>query len=104
MTDKVQKIREMVERKLDIMQYQVHRKDAYKELKSILDYIDSLQEEPVSEDLEKYSALIADELPQGVALTPNGEFDIAGVRRLIIDACKYGAQWQEEKSMNISCQ
>jgi hypothetical protein len=39
--------------------------------------------EPVSEDLEDYSALIADELPQGIALTSNDEFDIASVRKLI---------------------
>ena len=44
--DKIQKIREEVENKLEVMQYQVHRKDAYKELKCVLDYIDSLQEEP----------------------------------------------------------
>ena len=42
MTDKVQKIREEIARKLDAMQYQVHRIDAYKEFKSILNYIDSL--------------------------------------------------------------
>jgi len=49
--DKVQKIREEIEKKLEIMQYQVHRKDAYKELKDVLAYIDSLQEEPVSDRL-----------------------------------------------------
>ena len=47
--DKVQKIREEVEKKLEVMQYQVHRKDAYKELKDVLAYIDELQKEPVSE-------------------------------------------------------
>ena len=51
----------------------------------------------VSGDLEEYSALITDELPQGIALTSNGEFDIASVRKLIIDACKHGAQWNEGK-------
>jgi len=61
-------------------------------------YVDA-DEEPVSEDLEEYSALIADELPQGIVLTSNGEFDITSVRKLIIDACKHGAQWQKEKMM-----
>ena len=55
------------------------------------------KEMPVSEDLEEYSALIADELPQGTALTSNGEFDIASVKKLIIEACKYGAKWQKEQ-------
>ena len=33
MTDKIQKIREEVGKKLEVMQYQIHRKDAYKEIK-----------------------------------------------------------------------
>ena len=55
MKDKVQKIREEIAKKLEVMQYQIHRKDAYKELKSILNYMDSLQDEPVrrtSTDIE----------------------------------------------------
>lgn len=59
-----------------------------------------MQEEPVSEDLEDYSALIADEIPQGIALTSNGEFDIASVRKLIRAACKLGAQWKKKQMMN----
>ena len=53
MTDKIQKIREEIAKKLEVMQYQAHRIDAYKELEGVLVYIDSLQEEPVSEDLEE---------------------------------------------------
>lgn len=49
--DKVQKIREEIGKKLEMMQYQVHRKDAYKELKDVLAYIDSLQEELVSDNI-----------------------------------------------------
>ncbi len=69
-------------------------------IRKVEDIINSLEvkkakENPVSKDLEEYSTLIADELPQGTALTPNGEFDIASVRKLIKDACKLGAKWQE---------
>jgi len=135
--DKVQKIREEVERIQLYTQSEV--------LKQVLDYIDEVQkepvnedfeknfismvnathenngsyslhdfaqrlyniakeelEEPVSEDLEEYSALIADELPQGTALTSNGEFDIVSVRKLIINACKHGANWQKEKDLSPS--
>lgn len=66
-------------------------------IEGMVEYRNSLQEEPVSEELEEYSALVADELPQGTALTSNGDFDIASVRKLIIDACKYGAKWQKEQ-------
>jgi len=64
---------------------------------NLIEAIECLQEEPISEELEEYSAFVADELPQGITLTSNGEFDIASVRKLIIDACKYGAKWQKEQ-------
>jgi len=99
MTDKVQKIREEVEKRFEQIKNSEKESDsgAFYQLKELLEFIDSLQEEPVSEDLEEYSALIADELPQGTTLTSNGEFDIASVRKLIIDACKHGAKWQKEQ-------
>ena len=84
MTDK-EKIREEVKRKLDVMQYQIHRKDVYKELKNILDYIDSLQEEPVSEELEE----AADSY-----IKTHGE--ILGFGR---QTFKAGAKWQKEQMM-----
>ena len=59
--------------------------------------VGNTKEEPVSDDLKEYSTLIADELPQGTTLTSNGEFDIASVRKLIIKACKHGANWQKER-------
>ena len=77
MTDK-EKIREEVKRKLDVMQYQVHRKDAYKELKSILDYIDSLQEEPVSSDFEMALAEMVDK-----------------AQRCVVEPWVVAAQWKD---------
>ena len=144
MTDKVQKIREEVEKlksqllrgacSSQIAMETRCKEEAYNEVLAILDTkqeeqeepaIDELEKvveeivdptvlnaygvkeianrlrrtmiEPVSKDLEEYSALIADELPQGTALTSNGEFDIASVKKLIIEACKYGAKWQKEQ-------
>ena len=55
MTDKVQKIREEVERLFNHVKDSNFESDsgAFYYLKDLLDYIDSLQEEPVSEELEE---------------------------------------------------
>ena len=91
MTDKVQKIYEEITKKLEVMQYQVHRKDAYKELKSVLAYIDSLQEEPVSEDLREASYRFACKChplkTEYSTTSPNPE---------VIESFKAGAKWQKE--------
>jgi hypothetical protein len=55
-----------------------------------------LGEEPVSEDLEKFIQFIADELPQGITVTPHGDFDLTTIKQLIKDAAKIGANWQKE--------
>ena len=91
MTDKVQKIREEIERKLEVMQYQIHRKDAYKELKSILNYIDSFQEEPVNEELEEAIDEYAPDFSNSIA----SKAAVDAVR----DAFKAGAKWQKEQMM-----
>ena len=78
--DKVQKIREEVAKKLEVMQYQVHRKDAYKELKGVLAYIDSLQEEPVSEDLNKVAIAYNKKVNFVVAGNIPNEHFIAGAK------------------------
>ena len=52
MTDK-EKIRAEIERRISIMQHNPHKNAALYELKGLLSFIDSMQEEPVNEDLEK---------------------------------------------------
>ena len=99
MADKVQKIREEIERTIDVMQYQVHRKDAYKELKGILDYIDFLQEDPVSKDLEKASKEWL--MPQlNKSYSKYGEDKMIELTSFdgynMLDAIEFGAKWKEE--------
>ena len=85
--DKVQKIREKVERKLDVMQYQVHRKDAYKELKSILAYIDEVQKESVSEDLGGYINELSKQFP---------EVSFAKLSRIAVRVAKWQKKQDQE--------
>ena len=74
----------------------IHRKDAYKELKCILDYIDSMQEEPVSEDLEEAATLYAKEeySRKNPATLPDM---CIGCYAPIIYAFRNGAKWQKAK-------
>jgi anaerobic ribonucleoside-triphosphate reductase len=58
---------------------------AAKEDYDLLAFIDSLPEEPVSEDLEEY----AKKLAKGAALDKHN----------LIWMCKKGAEWQKQKSM-----
>lgn len=101
MADKVQKIREKVEKKLEVMQYQIHRKDAYKELKCILDYIDSLQEEPVNKELEKAANewdAKASFTPFYMALDNNGNpYEVRQDYTTHAESFKAGAKWQKAK-------
>ena len=98
MADKIQKIREKVEKKLEVMQYQIHRKDAYKELKCVLDYIDSMQEDPVSEGLEEAATLYAKEeySRKNPATLPDR---CIGCYAPIMYTFKAGAKWQKEQMM-----
>ncbi len=57
----------------------------------------TMQEEPASEGLEAFIQFTADELPQGITVTPHGDFDLTSVKQLIKDAAKTGANWQKEK-------
>lgn len=58
-------------------------------------FYEMIGEEPVSEELEEYSDLVAEHLMQRTA-----EFDISSVRKLIKDACKCGANWQKQQMMS----
>lgn len=87
MIDKVQKIREEVERIQLYTQSEV--------LKKVLDYIDEVQKEPVSDDLEKvakeYSII-------------DGADDIEEYARYDIkkyNSFKDGAQWQKKQDMAV---
>lgn len=62
------------------------------ELKHLLSFIDSLQEEPVSDDLEKVFDKYSEELESDYS---NDMFDRGDIFR----ACKFGAQWQKEQIM-----
>ena len=111
MTDKVQKIREEVERlrSLHQMKYQQLDTDSSMSLvecgkrnlcNELLSFIDSLLEEPVSEDLEEASWLYADKkaLLGNNVFTPNAlekertrlSFDWYDIR----ETFKAGAQWK----------
>ena len=62
------------------------------ELKHLLSFIDSLQEEPISEDLEKVFDKYSEELESDYS---NDMFD----RGDIFIACKFGAKWQAIHSL-----
>ena len=92
MTDKVQKIREEIERLFNHVKDSNFESDsgAFYYLKDLLDFIDSMQEEPVSEDLEKairkYEQRLEKENPATEA------YDFAS-------AIRFGANWQKEQMM-----
>lgn len=78
MTDKVQKIREEVEmvinRRLNLLNgdYFDLNKEADGFTNEIMDIIDSLQEEPVSEELEKAAIDICSKVLKGETITIDG--------------------------------
>ena len=101
MTDKVQKIREEVERL-------INQKDENKylgivlilELKKVLSFIDSLQEEPVSEELEEACDSYYDETWDehgGRAMVVDGCHDIWFPSHATDDFFKAGANWQKQQ-------
>lgn len=91
MTDKVQKIRNEVERlQNELIQ---EREKGYGsdvddacilELQNVLTYIDILQEEPVSENLDSFAIKYAQDKPYPVT---------------VCQAVKAGANWQKEEMM-----
>jgi hypothetical protein len=95
MKDKVQKIRNEVERlQNDLIQ---EREKGYGsdvddacilELQNVLTYIDSLQEEPVSEELEKAANKYI-----------KGNYS-PWLYKAMFDCFKAGAEWQKEQMMN----
>lgn len=105
MTDKVQKIREEVERlrSLHQMKYQQLDTDGSMSLvecgkrnlcNELLSFIDSMQEEPVSDDLED----AADKYSQSIHSDYfNDMFDSHN----IYDAVIYGAKWQKEQMKEV---
>lgn len=80
MTDK-EKIRATVEKRMLFLQYQPHKNNVVVELKGLLSFIDSLQEEPVSEELEEEKTRL---------------FGDCKVRR---GAFELGAKWQKKQIM-----
>lgn len=98
MTDKVQKIRDEVERLFKHVKDSNFESDsgAFYYLKDLLDYIDSLQEEPVSNDLkvalEDYAYQVAYDLSHDW-LKENATWDE------VETAVKLGAQWQKQQLM-----
>ncbi len=107
MTDEVQKIRNEVER----LQHELiqEREKGYGsdaddacilELQNVLTYIDSLQEEPVSSDLEKAAKKVGQKYfpdKDNIWARPNYEAVKAEY------AFKEGAKWQEAQMINKAC-
>jgi hypothetical protein len=103
MTDKVQKIREKVERLMygfnleaDIASCEDSEAEKladikYQLCKKILEYIDSLQEESVSEDLEKVAELYT------------LDDSIKPWRSLTKEAFIAGARWQKQQTISKAC-
>ena len=101
MSDNVQKIKEEIERRMNNLWYLIPegekvlkddftKDDAnnlgkYTALENLLHFIDSLPEEPASEDLEEY----AKKLTKGAALDKHN----------LIWMCKKGAEWQKQQIM-----
>ena len=94
MTDKVQKIREEIERLKKNWQLGRSSEAKYRVemLEEISYLIDSMQEEPVSEDLEK----VADQYSESVESDySNDMFDSHNIFEAVI----YGAKWQKQQMM-----
>ena len=103
MTDKVQKIREEVERlkgwnnnvrnstRHMTLQEEDFNRGKHSSYLEILDFIDSLQEEPVSVDLEEAAVEWFNSVKY--------KSDLSGTP---INAFKAGAKWQKEKDLNAA--
>lgn len=101
MTDKVQKIREEVEmvinRRLNLLNgdYFDLNKEADGFTNEIMDIIDSLQEEPVSEELEKAAIDICSKVLKGETITIDGyEYVVLSDAE---ECLKAGAKWQKRR-------
>ena len=94
MTDKIELIKAEIERRKSLADKQINnlyflaRSDAYAEL---LNFINSLEEEPVSEDLEEAAIIY---LKENWDVDNVYEEDDLGIR----NAFKAGAQWQKLKT------
>lgn len=107
MTDKVQKIREEIE-KIKIVHSSVDLKESNPDIlvvqvcTNLLSFIDSLQEKPVSEDLEKVSKeWLAPQLDKSYA--NYGEDKMMELTRFdgydMLDAVEFGVKWKEQQMM-----
>ena len=91
MVDKIQKIREWVKARLDENASKKSLHQFYgmmEEDARFLDFIDSLQEEPVSEDLNTAAKEYANNITKKI-----------GYRLQLRRAVCFGANWQKEKMM-----
>ncbi len=107
MTDKVQKIREEVER---LMNELIQEKEkgfgsdtddtCILELQNVLTYIDSLQEEPVSEDLEEAANCYKDMITPEEVDDPEHAYSYETYTEYqIADAFISGSKWKEQQMM-----
>ena len=108
MTDKVQKIRKKVEKLMYGFNLEADMASCengetekiadikYQLCKKILEYIDSLQEETVSEDLEQAAITAADEDMQGRQIMEESNENRQLYSRIFRRGFKAGAQWKEE--------
>lgn len=102
MTDKVQKIREEVEKRYEYWRekefnsHSIESEIRMSECQHLLLMLDSLQEEPVSEDLEEFARANANkEYPPEHEMADDNWKQRAGY----VKGVKSGAKWQKEQMM-----
>ena len=101
--DKVQKIREEVEKRFEQIKNSKRESDsgAFYQLKELLEFIDSMQEEPISEELEEASEKCIKELIPEAELNSATPFALEYVVKLLHETFKAGAKWQKKQDQSI---
>lgn len=100
--EKVEELQEQAEYNYDIcttqheMQFWLGEQSVLTKLK---EYIDSLQEEPVSEDLEQAAIAAADEDMQGRQIMEESNENRQLYSRIFRRGFKAGAKWQKQQMM-----
>ena len=101
MTDKVQKIREKVEKRYEYWRekesnsHSIESEIRMSECQHLLLMLDSMQEDPVSEDLEEACEQLSEDARKHKAETSSPFFSQTDYKQGVID----GAKWQKEKMM-----
>ena len=104
MTDKVELIKAEIERRIQECKDYKIESSYYDGLifafKEVRDFINSLPEEPVNEDLEQAAKEICQKTLEGETVVIDGYEYV--VRSDAEECCKAGAQWQKEQMMKTA--